>query len=237
MIGDISVARKVKTTKLEIIQCASKLFLEQGYSNTSPRTVCDILDISTGNLTYYFPTKEHVLAEVVHLLCDFQWKMMREEAKEDISSLMAICIEVTEMAAMCAQDEIARDFFLAAYTSPMCLDIIRNNDTKRAQSVFKNYCPDWKEEQFKEAEIIVSGIEYATLMTTDESVTLETRIEGALQSILSIYNVPKEIQEIKIQKALAMDYGGIGVRVMNAFRRYVEKINEKALEKLVSNKK
>lgn len=234
-IGEVKLARKVKTTKLDIIQCASKLFLEQGYSNTSPRNVCDILDISTGNLTYYFPTKEHLLAEVVQMLCDFQREMMKKEAKEDISSVMAICIELTAMASMCEQDETAKDFFLAAYTSPICLEIIRNNDVKRAQEVFKDYCPDWAEEQFEEAEIIVSGIEYATLMTTGDAVTLKTRIEGALENILTIYCVPEEVRKKKVSRALEMDYRNIGARVLEEFRLYVERMNEKALEALITH--
>lgn len=228
--------KKVKTTKLDIIQCASKLFLEQGYSNTSPRIVCDLLDISTGNLTYYFPTKEHLLAEVVKMLCDFQWHMMEEEAKEDIGSVMAICLELTAMASMCEQDEIAKDFFLATYTSPLCLQIIRDNDTKRAQRVFRSYCPDWTEEQFREAEIIVSGIEYATLMTTGDEVPLATRIKGALENILTVYDVPAEVRKTKISRVLAMDYRNIGDRILREFREYVEQMNEKALEELIGTK-
>lgn len=227
--------KKVKTTKLDIIQCASKLFLEQGYSNTSPRIVCDLLDISTGNLTYYFPTKEHMLAEVVKMLCGFQWEKLKEEAKEDISLVMAVCLELTTMAAMCEQDEAAKDFFLATYTSPMCLAIIRDNDTQRAKQVFRSYCPDWTDEQFMEAEIIVSGIEYATLMTTGDAVPLATRIEGALDSILKVYNVPAEIRKTKIDRALAMHYRTIGMRVLDEFREYVEQKNEKALEDLIGS--
>ncbi len=228
------MARKVKTTKLDIIKCGSKLFLEQGYSNTSPRNVCDILDISTGNLTYYFPTKEHLLAEVVQMLCDFQWEMMQKEAKENISSVMAICIELMAMASMCEQEETAKDFFLSVYTSPMCLEIIRNNDAKRAKNVFGEYCRDWSDEQFMEAEIIVSGIEYATLMTTGDSISLATRIEGALENILTIYRVPEDIRKKKISKSLSMDYSNIGTRVLEEFREHVEKMNEKALEELIS---
>ncbi len=43
--------RKVRTTKLDIIKCGTTMFLEKGYSATSPRLICEELDISTGNLT------------------------------------------------------------------------------------------------------------------------------------------------------------------------------------------
>lgn len=31
-------------------------------------------------------------------------------------------------------------FFISAYTSPMCLEIIRRNDAMQAKKVFKDYC-------------------------------------------------------------------------------------------------
>ena len=63
--------RKIKTTKQDIIRCGTKLFLEKGYSATSPKHIVDAMDIGTGNLTYYFPTKEHLLAVLADMLCDF----------------------------------------------------------------------------------------------------------------------------------------------------------------------
>ena len=225
--------RRVNTTKHEIVRVASKLFLETGYSATSPKLVCEELDISTGNLTYYFPTKEHLLAVVVEMLCDFQRKMMDLEAQEGYSSVMAICLELTAMASMCEEDEIAKDLYIASYTSPLTLDIIRKNDAERSKEVFKDYCPDWTDENFAEAEVLVSGIEYATLMTTDGSVSLETRIAGALNNILTIFNVPEEMRKMKIGKVLAMDYRAIGRRVLREFRKFVEDSNDHLLDELL----
>lgn len=227
---------KIKTTKLDIIRCASELFFEQGYSATSPKNICEALDISTGNLTYYFPTKEHLLAVFTEMLCDFQQDMMEQEAHEGVSSVLATCLELTTMAAMCEESEIAKDFYLSSYTSPLCLSIIRKNDAKRNKRVFKEYCPDWSDEQFAEAEIIVSGIEYATLMTTHDPVSLEARITGALNNILMVYCVPEEIRTTKIQKALSTDYRKIGQRVLREFKTFIAKENETALEELINTK-
>lgn len=228
--------RKAITTKLEIIQCATRLFFEKGYGATSPRMICDELEISTGNLTYYFPTKEDLLAVFVKMLCDYQKKMMEIEANEGVSSMLGICLELTTMAAMCEEDEAAKDFYLASYTSPKCLDIIRRSDVDRAKEVFRDYCSAWAEEDFVEAEILVSGIEYATLMTTDTSASLETRIAGALNNILAIYNVPESLRQTKINKVLALDYRRISRRVLKDFKIHIEEANEKALDELLPPK-
>lgn len=220
-------------TKAEIVQAATELFLKNGYSHTTIKAICDELEMSKGNLTFHFPTKEHLLAELVDMLCSFQWKMMEQEADEGYSSVMAICLELMAMASMCEEDEIARDLYISAYTSTISLAKIRLNDARRAKQVFAQYCHGWTDEQFAEAETLVSGIEYATLMTTPDSAPLGVRIAGALELILNIYNVPEELRSIKIKRVLAMDYHGIGNRVLAEFRNYVQQTNYEAMAQLI----
>lgn len=220
---------KSTITKLEIIQVASKMFLEKGYSNTSIKMICDELEMSPGNVTFYFRTKEHLLAELVDILCNFQRKMMEKEADEGVSSVMAMCLELSTMVVMCEEDENVKEFLFSAYTGPMGLEIIRNNDAQKAKEVFKDYCPDWTDDQFVEAEVLASGVEYATLMTTEDVLPIEIRISGALNNILGIYQVPEEMRKIKINKVLSMDYRKIGRRVLRNFKKYVEQANEQAL--------
>ena len=216
---------KLESTKNKILRVSTTMFLEVGYSKTSPQMIAKELKVSTGNLTYYYPTKEHLLAVLTDLLCKYQWKMIKDVAEDGISSLLSICLELMTMAAACEESEVAKDFFVSTYQSPKCLEIIHNNDTARAKEVFAEYCPDWTDEQFREAEILVAGIEYATLNAIDITVPLETRISGALNAIMMIYNVPEEIRRIKIDKVLAMDYCSIGKRIFNEFKEYVEKEN------------
>ena len=215
------MAKKEKT-KDKIIRVSTRMFLEHGYSATTVQMVCSELEISKGNFTFYFPSKEDVLALLTDWLCKYQWKMIEEEANDGISSLLAICLELMTMAAVCEENEVAKDFFVSTYQSPKCLGIIHNNDIARAKEVFAVYCPDWTDEQFREAEILVAGIEHATLNAIDKSVSLETRISGALNTIMMIYNVPEDIRKIKIDKVLAMDYRSIGKRIFNEFKEYVE---------------
>lgn len=224
---------KSTLTRLEIIQEATKQFIENSYTETTCKSICKELEMSPGNVTFYFHTKEHLLAELVDLLCKFQWKIMEQEADEGISSIMAICLELTAMATMCEDDPIAKDIYISAYTSPLCLEIIRKNDSERAKQVFRETCSDWTEEQFAVAEILVSGIEYATLMTTDTTVSLEMRLAGALNQILEIYGIPEERRKAKIQKVFTMDYHNIGKRVLQEFKEYVKNANEQAINELL----
>ena len=231
----IRVDRK-ELTRSEIIRVASNCFLQDGYTKTTVNAMCKKLGMSPGNLTFHFPTKEHLLAQLVDMLCSFQWKMIEEEVKDGYSSVMAICLELLTMASACEQDEIAKDFFLSSYRSKLCLEQIRKNDIERAKQVFGPFCPDWTDERFEEAETLVSGIEYATLMTTEHSASLELRIAGALNTILGIYNLPQDLRRQKIDKVLALDYKALGLRVLEEFRTFVDTRTEQVLLNLVKRK-
>ena len=224
---------KSALTKLEIVTEASKQFLEKGYSNTTVSSIAKALKMSSGNITFHFPSKDHLLAALVDMLCSFQWKQMEKEANDGISSVMAICLELTSKAGAAEDDEVIRDFYISSYTNPLCLGVIRKNDTMRAQEVFKGYRPEWTEEQFAEAEVLVSGIEYSTIMTAGDPVPLETRIKGALNIILDIFGIPEDIRRNKIGKVFAMDYRSIGKQVLADFKEYVKETNDRAFLDLV----
>lgn len=227
---------RAELTRNEIIRVAANRFLNDGYTKTTVASMAKSLNMSTGNMTFYFPTKDHMLAELVDMLGKYQWSLMEDEAKDGYSSVMAICLELLTIASACEQDEIAKDFFLSSYRSELCMERIRKNDKKRAKEVFKEYCIDWTDEYFEEAETLVSGIEYATLLTTSESAPLEIRVSGALKTILSIYNVPKEVRDQKIKKVLSTDYQKLGLDTLKKFRKYVDKTTEQALHDLLARR-
>lgn len=224
---------KSALTKAEILSEASRQFLEKGYSNTTVSAIAKELGMSPGNLTFHYPTKEHLLAHLVDILCSFNWEQMEREAGEGVSSILAICLEVTAMAGASEDDPVIKDFFLSAYSSPICLDVIRRNDVKRARKVFKEYRPDWTDEQYAASEILVSGIEYATLMTAGEPVSFELRVSSAIQNVLGIYGIPEEIRTQKLQKVFAMDYRNIGKKAIADFNNYVESFNENVFQELI----
>ena len=222
------------STRTRIVQIGAKLFIEEGYSKTSFSRIAKELDISLGNITFYFPTKEHLLAVLCNELCAFQRELMERETGEGYSTLLSYCLELTSMTAICEEDSVAADFFHAIYTSPLSLDIIRDNDTEKTRAVFGEYRPEWSESKWVEAENLVSGIEYGTIMTRESRTPLRLQIEGGLDTILTLYGVPEEARLAKIEKVLSMDYRALGRRILGEFKEYIEKTNEEALRRAKS---
>ena len=227
--------RKINTAKQDIIRCGTKLFLEQGYSATSPKHIVDAMNIGTGNLTYYFPTKEHLLAVLADMLCDFQWRMLEVEAGRGIGSAASICLETMTVAVACDESEIARDFFTAAFQSELCRNFLRENHVERAKKIFATECGAWTDEEFHQAELLVMGLQYAAIVPTNADIPVKTRIAGALNQILSIYNVGADMRKEEIDRVLKHDCRGISKRVLHEFVSFVEKTNDKTLEQMMQN--
>ena len=217
-------------TRSAIIKIGAKLFIEEGYTKTSFSKIAKELNISLGNITFYFPTKEHLLSVLCNELCSFQRKLMEMEAGEGFSTLTSYCLELTSMTAICEEDAVTRDFFHSVYSSPLSLDIIRDNDTQKTKDVFRKYRPEWTDEKWIEAENLVSGIEYATIMTREARTPLHLQIDGGLDAIMLLYGVPEELRRKTIKEVLEMDYRALGRRILNEFKEYIDKTNEEALK-------
>lgn len=209
--------QKMQRTKYEILQCATKLFLEKGYTDTYVTTIAKELQISTGNLTFWFPTKEHILAELVRELFAFQWGV---EGQEDF--LQSYLFELVLIASVCEDNPNIKDLILAVYTHPMSLGIIREKDTKRAKNIFGEYCPAWADRDYVLAENVASGIEYSMLVTENtENITFEQRVTSALDAIMRIYEVPKEERKKLLSEVMATDYRSKGSLVFEQFCGFV----------------
>ena len=230
------INKKRGNTRLEIIRLGAHVFIEEGYSCTTVNKIAKTLDLSPGNITFYFPTKEHLLAVLVDELFDFQTWLMEYEAKEGASSLLSYCLELTSIAAACEDDEVAKDFFASSYSSTMILNMIRENDTEKTKRIFAEYRPDWSDEEWRATENIVSGIEFATIMTCEKETPLDKQIEKALDSIMLLYGVPEELRKQKIEKVLAMNYRSIGQRILQGFKEYIDRVNEENLKQSRKNK-
>ena len=225
------------TTRTEIIQVACELFFERGYSATSPKMIASALDISPGNLTYHFPTKEHLLLVVVQMLCEFQWKLLGIEAEHGIESVGSLCLETMTVAAACQENKIARDFFTATFQSKMCRDYLRNDHIKRAKRIFADKCSGWTDEGFIQAELLTMGIQYSVITADDSILPLKIRIRGALEHILNIYGIDEKTRQKEIDKVLQMDCRQLGRNVLTEFIKYINETNEQVFSEMLAGRR
>lgn len=214
-----------------VLQLVSKRFVENGYTKTDKLAIAKELGFSPGNISFHYPTKEHLLVAFVEELCDFQWRVIDILGQEDNSPLLSLCIELATMTAAAEENEAIRDVYVSAYTHPLSLAVIRENDVKKTQMIFSPFNPDWTEEQFRIMENLYSGIEYGMFSAAGQSDTsLDLRIAHGLDAAMRMYNVPEELRNQKIEKIIAMDYRNLGRRILADFKDYITAVNWQAVE-------
>ncbi len=226
------MGRLQTTRKFDIIKTATEYIFRIGYSKTTPRMICDELKISPGNLTHYFPTKEHLLCTIVEMLCDFQWRMFEGSTEKGFGSIGSICMEMMTVATGCEQSEIARDFFSAVFESEMCRNYLRANHVKRSKIIFAKECEGWTDGDFEQAELMVMGLQYSTVAASNAEVSLKEKISGALDKVLYIYQVDEEIRKREIDKVMILDYRDISKQVIEAFITFVNRTSSEALDEM-----
>ena len=208
-------------TKTRIIKAARELFFGEGYTKTTARKISDTVGISTGNLTFHFPTKEHLLLELVKEFCSYQLDEVIRSIKHGDCRLRTYAAEIVMQTMICEKSESLRDFCVSAFTTPMTLAEIRSWDSKKSQLLFRSYNPDWAEQDFILAENAASGLEMGALMTEcDEVVTLEDKLRTTLDSLMRLYNVPEPERLAVIDEVLKTDYDGLSQQLLDRLKEH-----------------
>ncbi len=220
------INRKRGDTRMQIIRIGAKHFIEDGYTKTTMKKISQELDLSPGNITFYFPTKDHLLAVLVNELFDFQKLMIKKANLGEINPIYVYCLEFVTMVALCSEDEVARDFYISAYTSPYTLDLIRKNEVSKAKEVFSSFCNGFSQADWMTTETLISGIEYGAITFPSQQTELSIIIEKALNSVLTLHRVPNDVRAENINRALSIDYLTLGKRILREFREYLDKVNE-----------
>ena len=135
-----------------------------------------------------------------------------------------------EFASVCEENPNIKDLVIASYTQPLPLAVIRANDAERSKRTFAEFCKEWSETEFIQAENVASGIECAMFMTENaQKLTFEQRVTSSLEAIMKVYEVPKEIRQSVLKEVMARDYQSRGKLVFENFCKYV---GEKSVEEL-----
>lgn len=210
-------------TEITIIRSATKLFLKNGYTHTTFKMIEEDSGVRVGTITYHFRSKEDILHILIEEMMDYHAKILENMHEEKQSELMAYAIEITAQIALCENDRNAWDLYYSSYNLPVIYDYIKSWAAEKNYNLFKERLPEWTEHNFREKEVIASGIEFAALKTfCDRNFTLDKKIALCLDSMMMLYEVPKQERQEVIEKILAMDYETIA---KDMFEKFVNRLD------------
>lgn len=205
-------------TEINIIRSATKLFLENGYTRTTFKMIEADSGVRVGNITYHFHSKEALLQVLIEELMDYHAGIVEDVYDATNDELIAFATEITVQIALCENDRQAWDLYFSAYSHHVTYDYIKKWATEKNYSLFAKRLPDWTEHDFRDREVVASGIELAALKTPcDRTFPLDKKIRVILDSMMMLYEVSKEERQDVINRILAMDYEALAKKMFDKF--------------------
>ena len=212
--------RDSSETKRKILTVCVRLFLEQGYKNTSVSQIVEEAGVARGSYLNLFPTKDRILLELTETMFGGQFGVARSIADSKLPPVYAYAVETAIQMTLTELNENLREIYIEAYTQKEASEFIFRETAKELYQIFGPYQPELTARDFYDMEIGSASIMRGYMAhPCDEELTLEKKLRLFLTMSLRAYNVPKEETEQAIRFVEGLDIRTISEQVMQALFR------------------
>ena len=208
-------------TKKRILQACVRLFLENGYHQTTMLQILREAKVSSSSFQNLFHSKDGVLMELVGFMYENQFGMARSVAGEALPPVYVYAAETALQITLTELNENLREIYLEAYTQERVLDYIQRATAKELYRIFGPYQPEHTEQDFYELEFGSAGLMRGYMANPcTEDFTLERKLNKFVTLALRGYKVPEEELQKVLTFLAGLDMRGIAQSVMEElFRR------------------
>lgn len=203
-------------TKNRILSVCIRLFLTQGYRNTTVRQIAEGADVSVSTFQNIFRTKDGVLKELLVFMFSNQFGTARFITGKAASPVYVYAIETSIQLVLTELNDNIREIYIEAYTIPETANYIHEHMAVEAYQIFGKNFPGYKESDFYEMDIGTAGI-MRSYMAHHCSIhfPLERKLLRFLTLALQAYRVPETEQKEIIDYIQGLDILGITNRVLH----------------------
>ena len=207
-------------TEKRILQACVRLFLENGYHQTTMTHILKEAQVSSSSFQNLFLSKDGVLLELVDFMFENQFGVARSVVGAALPPVYVYAAETALQITLTELNENLREIYLEAYTQEHLLDYIQRATAKELHRIFGPYQSELTERDFYELELGTAGLMrgyMANPCTAD--FPLERKLEKFLTLALRGYKVPeKELQQV-LSFLAGLDIRGIAQKVMEELFR------------------
>ena len=208
-------------TEKRILHTCVRLFLENGYRQTTMLQILKEAQVSSSSFQNIFHSKDGVLMELVKFMFENQFGIARNTAGAAFPPVYVYAVETALQITLTELNENLRQIYLEAYTQEHLIDYIQRATAQELYRIFGPYQPELTEQDFYELELGSAGLMrgYMANPCTAEF-TLERKLNKFLTLALRGYKVPEdELQKI-LSFVAGLDMRSIAQSVMeDLFRR------------------
>ena len=203
-------------TKRKILTVCVRLFLEQGYKNTSVSQIVDEAGVARGSYLNLFPTKDRILLELTETMFGGQFGMARSIADTKLPPVYAYAVETAIQLTLTELNENLREIYIEAYSLPDTSEYIYLHTTAELKQIFSANFPDYSDSDFYEMEIGTAGLMRNYMARKcDIHFPLERKLSRFLTAAMRVYRVPEDELEQTVRFVERLDIRSIAERVMH----------------------
>lgn len=205
----------IKTKKKILTECV-RLFLEQGYKETSITQITEAVGITRGSFQNFFPTKDAVLTELAETMFGGQFGAAKSIAGDNLPPVYTYAAETAIQLTLTELNENLREIYIEAYTMPDLAEYIYLHTTAELKQIFGENFPDYAESDFYEMEIGTAGLMRGYMARKcDIHFPLEHKLNRFLTAAMRVYKVPDAEQEKALAFVASLDIKAIAADVMH----------------------
>ena len=208
--------RDSSETKRKILTVCVRLFLEQGYKNTTVSQIVDEAGVARGSYLNLFPTKDRILLELTETMFGGQFGVARSIADSKLPPVYAYAVETAIQLTLTELNENLREIYIEAYSLPETSEYIYLHTTAELKQIFGENFPDDTESDFYEMEIGTAGLMRNYMARKcDIHFPLERKLSRFLTAAMRVYRVPENELEQTVRFVERLDIRSIAERVMH----------------------
>ena len=208
--------RDSSETKRKILTVCVRLFLEQGYKNTSVSQIVDEAGVARGSYLNLFPTKDKILLDLTETMFGGQFGMARSIADIKLPPVYAYAVETAIQLTLTELNENLREIYIEAYSLPETSEYIYLHTTAELKQIFGANFPDYSDSDFYEMEIGTAGLMRSYMARKcDIHFPLERKLSRFLTAAMRVYRVPEDELEQTVRFVERLDIRSIAERVMH----------------------
>ena len=203
-------------TKKKILTVCVRLFLEQGYKDTSITQIVEEAGVARGSFQNLFPTKDKILLDLTETMFGGQFGTARSIADSKLPPVYAYAVETAIQLTLTELNENLREIYIEAYTAPDTAEYIYVNTTAELKQIFGANFPDYTDSDFYEMEIGTAGLMRSYMARKcDIHFPLERKLSRFLTAALRVYKVPEDEQAEVLAFIQTLDIKAIATDVMH----------------------
>jgi len=193
---------KIAERESRMIYAAIKLFLENGYEQTTTVAIAQAAGMSSSAFFAVFANKEALLLKLTKWMYEKQFAITGRLLGEGYEPEMFYAVEPSIQLYIAEKSEALRELYVSSYSYAATANYIHQMATDKLVELFGAMHPQYTRQDFYELELASSGMVRSFMA---RNFTMEQKLRRFLSCSMTIYGVTEEKQQQVIDRVLEMD--------------------------------